>query len=284
MSVRFKIVVLICFLSIKLFSSDILLKNILIYNKIDPNPVVNSKPDSLKIFYPINIFKNNTSIKKSNQIIYKKTTRNNNFFFILLLFLAILCSLVRFSFINNFNIQFINFFKLKNKEIEEYQFIKKIFFNIVFLSFVGYLIYLLLSTITMNYMNNISILYMLIFVVTIYITIKNSILFIISKIFSLDKLYKTYQYIINDMISIFIVIGLPVFLLQTIAITQFKTTMLLFLIFILIFMYVFSFVKVIFNNIQLISTNFTNTIIYFIAIELIPLILFAKFINLNILH
>lgn len=286
MSVLFRTILIsiLILTSVKGQSTDVLLQNIKLYNDIKLTPKVVSKPDSAKIFYNTDYFKSNYTTNISKQIIIKKSDSKNEFLFILLLFLTVLCSIVRFSFINNFKTQFNNFLKIKAKEIEEYQFVKRIFFSLVFFIFIGYLVFLFLINLKIISNNSLSILYFIIALLTLYMILKNTILYVIKKIFSLNKLYRTYEYVTNDMITIFIVIGLPIFLLQTIAIDRFRAPLLLTLILLFCLLYLFKTFKIILNNSNLILANLFNTIIYFITIEVLPLILFAKFIKINILH
>ncbi len=276
----FKVLLFIQLISVNtLFAKDILYDRILKYNDITIEKKV-FKVDSAKIIMPIQYFNSDYTSQYEKQIIVKKDIKKHYFLFSILITLLILTSIVRYSFVNNFKFQLNNFLKLKLKIVEEFDFGISIFFFFIYSSSIMYLTYLFFKEFTgevsifenRNYLK-----YILLFSFFVF---KNILLQILFYVFNLKNIKAISLYINMDKMILVSLFLLPLFTLETISNLKFKEILLYTSILIFIFFEFFGFIKNFINNFDFIATNFLKTLIYFVAIKVLPLILLAKFLHI----
>lgn len=259
---------------------DLLKDRILNYNNIKIEATNTRSFDSSKIILPIYFFNKSYESKYYNHLINKKKNSNNYIIFSFLLLTLISSSLVRFSFVNNFSLQYKNFFSLKSKFIEDFDFFKLLAFHFFYFISVSYLVFIILSKNKIFEYNVIFYLYVLIYVV-IFLMTRRFINVILFYIFDLKTLKKNIMYISNDMIILSVMFLIPLFIFESISGHALKSSLLYISVGLFIFLFLFRYFKILYNNFNLIFSNFFTIVIYFLAIEVLPLILLAKYFKLN---
>jgi hypothetical protein len=261
-------------------AKDLLKNRILKYNNINIDAVSPKTIDSAKILLPIHFFNKTYESKYFNHLIHKKKSSSNYIIFSFLLLTLILSSLVRFSFVNNFSLQYKNFFSLKSKILEDFEFFKILAFHIFYFISIAYLIFIFLSKNKIVDYNVTFYIYIFGYV-AIFLSLRRVINFIIFYIFDLKSLKKSILYISNDMIVLSVMFLIPLFIFESISGQALKSS-LLFVSIVLFFLLIgFRYFKILYNNFNLILSNFFTILIYFLAIEVLPLILLAQYFKLN---
>jgi hypothetical protein len=261
-------------------AKDLLKVRILKYNNIQIDAVIPKSIDSAKIILPIHFFNKSYESKYFNHLIQKKKNSGNYIIFSLLLLTLILSSLVRFSFVNNFSLQYKNFFSLKNKILEDFEFFKILAFHIFYFISIAYLIFIFLTKSKIVDYNVSFFIYIFVYV-AFFLSLRRLINFIIFYIFDLKSLKKNILYISNDMIVLSVMFLMPLFIFESISGQALKSS-LLYLSIVLFFLLIgFRYFKILYNNFNLILSNFFTILIYFLAIEVLPLILLAQYFKLN---
>jgi hypothetical protein len=261
-------------------AKDLLKARILKYNNIQMDAVSPKNIDSAKIILPIQFFNQTYESNYFNHLIQKKKNSGNYIIFSLLLLTLILSSLVRFSFVNNFSLQYKNFFSLKNKILEDFEFLKILAFHIFYFISITYLIFIFLSKNKIVEYNVTCYIYIFGYV-AFFLSLRRLINFIIFYIFDLKSLKKIILYISNDMIVLSVMFLIPLFIFESISGQALKSS-LLYISIVLFFLFIaFRYFKILYNNFNLILSNFFTILIYFLAIEVLPLILLAQYFKLN---
>lgn len=261
-------------------AKDILKARILKYNNIQMDAVSPKNIDSAKIILPIQFFNQTYESNYFNHLIQKKKNSGNYIIFSLLLLTLILSSLVRFSFVNNFSLQYKNFFSLKNKILEDFEFLKILAFHIFYFISITYLIFIFLSKNKIVEYNVTCYIYIFGYV-AFFLSLRRLINFIIFYIFDLKSLKKIILYISNDMIVLSVMFLIPLFIFESISGQALKSTLLYISIVLFFLLIAFRYFKILYNNFNLILSNFFTILIYFLAIEVLPLILLAQYFKLN---
>lgn len=276
----FRILILIQLFSVNtLLAKDILYYRILNYNDITIEKK-EFKVDSSKIIMPISYFNSNYTLHSDSQIIIKKNISKSYFLFSILITLLILTSIVRYSFVNNFKFQLNNFFKLKLKIIEDFDFGISLYFFLTYSFCLLYLIYLVFYEFTGEkniFEENYYVKYILFF---LFFMSKNILLQILFYVFELKPIKIISNYLNIDKMILVSLFLLPLFTLESISNAKFKEVILYTSILLFIFFEFFSLFKNMINNIDFIRLNFLKTLIYFFTIKVLPLILFAKFLHI----
>jgi hypothetical protein len=261
-------------------AKDLLKVRILKYNNIQIDAVIPKSIDSAKIILPIHFFNKSYESKYFNHLIQKKKNSGNYIIFSLLLLTLILSSLVRFSFVNNFSLQYKNFFSLKNKILEDFEFFKILAFHIFYFISIAYLIFIFLTKSKIVDYNVSFFIYIFVYV-AFFLTLRRLINFIIFYIFDLKSLKKNILYISNDMIVLSVMFLMPLFIFESISGQALKSSLLYVSIVLFFLLIGFRYFKILYNNFNLILSNFFTILIYFLAIEVLPLILLAQYFKLN---
>jgi hypothetical protein len=261
-------------------AKDLLKARILKYNNIQMDAVSPKNIDSAKIILPIQFFNQTYESNYFNHLIQKKKNSGNYIIFSLLLLTLILSSLVRFSFVNNFSLQYKNFFSLKNKILEDFEFLKILAFHIFYFISITYLIFIFLSKNKIVEYNVTCYIYIFGYV-AFFLSLRRLINFIIFYIFDLKSLKKIILYISNDMIVLSVMFLIPLFIFESISGQALKSSLLYISIVLFFLLIAFRYFKILYNNFNLILSNFFTILIYFLAIEVLPLILLAQYFKLN---
>jgi hypothetical protein len=206
-------------------AKDLLKARILKYNNIQMDAVSPKNIDSAKIILPIQFFNQTYESNYFNHLIQKKKNSGNYIIFSLLLLTLILSSLVRFSFVNNFSLQYKNFFSLKNKILEDFEFLKILAFHIFYFISITYLIFIFLSKNKIVEYNVTCYIYIFGYV-AFFLSLRRLINFIIFYIFDLKSLKKIILYISNDMIVLSVMFLIPLFIFESISGQALKSSLL----------------------------------------------------------
>jgi hypothetical protein len=276
----FKVLLFIQLISANtLFAKDILYDRILKYNDITIEKKA-FKVDSAKIIMPIQYFNSDFSSHYETQIIVKKDIKKHYFLFSILITLLILTSIVRYSFVNNFKFQLNNFLKIKLKIAEDFDFGISLYFFLTYTFCILYLIYLIFNEFIgeKNVFEGTNTLKYIAFF--LFFIFKNVLLQILFYVFELKSVKTITNYINLDSMILISLFLLPLFTLESISNTRFKEVILYSSIALFLFFEFFSILKNLINNFDFIRYNFLKTLIYFVAIKVLPLILLAKFLHI----
>jgi len=270
-----KIVILICFVIVtKVHANDLLYQHIIKTNKIVLEQKEIPKLDSSKLILPLNYFKEKKYGNTHIQILKIKESDSNIWNLILLIGITFTTAVFRYLFIGETKSLFSEIFSFKTKE-SEVNSIVNFLFNIVFLSFNTYFLYLLLKQYFPEYNN---VLHFLVYIPIIFL-LKHFILWIIFNLFDLNSLFIKNYKIISKINVAFTVFLMPFFFLLSISNKKHFSFMVTVIAVILLMTLIIKVVKIIVNNLTYITHHFLYFTIYLVAFELIPIILPYIFIN-----
>lgn len=276
----FLILILMCSCIYGDAATDMLKLRILKYNHLENKKEAIAPVDSQKIFYNIGFINHNNKIAKSQSIIKKRKSSTNYFLFFILLSLVVLISIFRRNLNLDFNNQLAHFFKLKFKRVEEYSSTIAIAIHLLFAGVISYFITSIITNIRNQYDDSWIAVYKIVLLCVLgYVLLKYVIHFILSHTFYIRDVLNRLNHYRMDLLYIYICLSLPV----AIAVSVRNDTNYFFInsafILFFLFLYLYSIIKVMYNEMNIIQTSVIKFALYFYIVEFIPLILLLKYLR-----
>ena len=270
---------ILCALSIQTVGNtkDLLYYQILKYNNIKEQPVVELTVDSIPIHLIQNTNQQFNKNKTYNKQIIKKRPVNNNYLLLFSIFLVFaLLVLARASSKVSFQFQLLNYIKIRSKHFEKFGIFKVIVTNLLFIFLMAYICYYFF-----NFRKAIGELawplFMKIFIgIAIVIFYKYVLSTIIAKVFHIKQAINVLQYYWLEMISIFVSISLPIVLISVIGSSPLSSIIFMLLFAFIVLLYFVLIVKFLYTELSIVRSNVINSIIYFYLVEIIPIVLFLN--------
>ena len=260
-----------------MISQDLLAKRIMIYNKIEEPRL---ELDSSKLFYNLKFTsENKDSVNRNIEIIqHRKNTTKSTSFFWLLLFLFIF-SMVRYASGKKYSDLISGFFSFRITNLNSYGFLKSTLVTIAFIVLLSYSIARLLDEhFKINTMdrNLIFIIFSIISILVFRFVIYRLVVYI----FNLKNNISNFQFVVFDFMYIFVFISLPILFCTTIVVDTLVEPILIILSAVTFLFYLYASYKIIILNLHLLTRHVFKTMIYFYIVEIIPILLFLKYLKL----
>ena len=257
-------------------SQDILSKRILRYNKIEEQRI---KVDSAKIFYNLKFVQANQSYVSNVELIKSRSHFAGNFSFFWLLISLLFFSYIRYKDGSSYWQLFSSFFTFKNKERNHFGLFKNALIGIAFICLFSYLIFLI-NHVNTNRNNSKSFFFSIVYSVIILLVYRLVVFHLVKYIFNLSKRISGYQFVVFDVMYIFVFISLPILFLETLINAQLQNIVLIGVLAAFIFLNTFMYYKIFILNTYLLTRNVFKVAIYFYVVEIIPILLFLKYLKL----
>lgn len=257
-------------------SEDLLSKRIIRYNKIEEQRIV---VDSSKVFFNLKLLHLNQSNNTNVEIIKARNQLIGNYSFFWLLFSLFSFSLIRYRAGSSYWQLFSNFFSFKNNEGEQLSLIKILLIGIAFISLFSYFAYLLIQSHTYSSESKslfISIVYSVVFLLLYRFIVFN----LVKYIFQFSAKTTGYQFVVFDLMYIFVFISLPTLFLASLINVHLRNIVLIGVLALFVFCNAYMYYKIAILNSHLLTRNVFKTIIYFYVVEIIPILLFLKYLKL----
>ena len=263
--------------SLPLISKDILAKRIISNNKIVESRI---EIDSTKLFYNLKfISEKKASIKRNIEIIHnRKNNTEGSSFFWLLLFLFIF-SMVRYASEKKYGDLITTFFSFKIRSSYSYGFLKSTLVTIAFTILLSYSTckllgrYFSVNALNKNFMFVLS-------SITLILFFRFIIYRLVVYIFNLKNNISDFQFVLLDFMYIFVFISLPILFCLTVVDDIFVKPILITLSAVTLLFYLYALYKIIILNSHLLTRHVFKTMIYFYTVEIIPILLFLKYLKL----
>jgi hypothetical protein len=260
----------------ELSSQDLLEKRILRYNKVLEPSI---KVDSNKVFFNLNFNVKSAELKSNIEIIkIRKQSKGNKSFMWLLIFLLVF-SFIRYYSGSSYREILSNFFAFKRSDKNHFSVAKNFMTVISFITLFSYLIYLLLKAYSPILASNIfylnivfSILCLLIYRYVMY--------HLVIYVFSFKNKITDVRLISFNVMYIFVFISLPALFLTTLVNEYVKNSILIGVLITFFFILAFMYYKIFIINSYLLTRHVFKSIIYFYIVEIIPILLFLKYLKL----
>ena len=275
---RLFIIISVLYLSsLPLISQDLIAKRI-----ISNNNIVGSRTefDSSKLFYNLKfISEKKASVKRNIEIIHKReNSTDRSSFFLLLLFLFIF-SMVRYASEKKYSDLITTFFSFKIRSLYSYGFLKSTLVTIAFVVLLSYStsklleVYVSVNALNKNFMFVLS-------SITLILFFRFIIYRLVVYIFNLKNNISDFQFVLLDFMYIFVFISLPILFCVTVVDDIFVKPILITLSAVTLLFYLYALYKIIILNIHLLTRHVFKTMIYFYTVEIIPILLFLKYLKL----
>ncbi len=275
----FKIAILLFFINSceKLVAEDLLYKRILLYNHVKEKPITIVRPDSSKLLYNLGVCQNGQQIKYTKQIIKKRNSPTDLVVFFSSVLFIIIIVLIRMNVNTNYFQQLSDYYTLKLKSFESYSIFKTVIINLVFVLIISHIITTLKYNDAYTLFDKSRFLKFLIVTTSLLLAMKYFTNFILARVFNLNEFVSTLNFLWADSISIFASISLPLILIGSIRNTSMNEFILIGTIILLISIYLFSIIKLLYNEVNILKRNVINLILYIYTVEFIPLVLLVKY-------
>jgi hypothetical protein len=273
----FLVVSILCLSSAQLISQDLLAKRIMIYNKIVEPKL---EMDSAKLFYNLKFTpEKKESVYRNIEIIqHRKNSTKSTSFFWLLLFLFIF-SMVRYASGKKYSDLISDFFSFRIRNLNSFGILKSTLVTIAFIVLLSYTIARLFDEhfkVNAIDRNLIFIIFSIISILVFRLVVYRLVVFI----FNLKNNISNFQIVVFDFMYIFVFISLPILFCTTIVVDTLVEPILIILSAVTFLFYLYASYKIIILNIHLLTRHVFKTVIYFYIVEIIPILLFLKYLKL----
>jgi hypothetical protein len=257
-------------------SNDLLSKRILRYNKIDEQKV---KVDSNKVFYNLKFLNSKEGYDFNVEIIKSRKKLAGNFSFFVLLASLFGFAFIRYRAGSSYLQLFSSFFSLKTKDGNQISLFKNILITTAFISLFTYLVYLIIQS-RINFIESKSLLVIIFYSVILILIYKYIVFHWVQYIFNLKGKITGVQFIVFDLMYIFVFISLPLLFLESLLTVNLRNTLLASVLGYFIFLNAFMYYKIFIINSHLLTRHVFKMTIYFYVVEIIPILLFLKYLKL----
>lgn len=263
----------LCLLS--LASNDKLQERILKYNKLDKTKVA---IDSNKIFYDLKLQAISQKQKSTIEIIKYRNFNppSSLMFWMISLFVF---SFVRFKSGGTNGSIFNRFFGFKSINYSHQNSLKNFLISVSFISLLSYFIFQL-NTIGVDKESLAMAYFTIVALISILMLYKFVFYKLVLFIFDISRKVKDVRHIVFDSMYIFVFISLPTLFITALTNQSFQKPMFIGILTILILLIIFMYIKIVMLNFHLLTRNVFNLIIYFYVVEIIPILLFLKYLKL----
>lgn len=284
MSVYFKFLLLWCLIS---SSTDILSQNDMLKDRITKyNNIKSIQPniiriDSAKIIMNTDYTKAYPNVEYSTHIIVRKKEKNSLLFFFTCLGFVLIISWIRIGLSMNFNSQVSNYFRLKHRIKIDYSKLVVLMINTIFILLIVHVLTKLFfgSSINLDVSRTFSDSYVLLLLICLFVLFRYTIGFIVQSVFNQKQLFSAVNYYWIDLVFIYLCIALPLVMVVSVSNLYSEIIVYYFVILLFVVMYLVSFTKLLYNEMNNFRTSVIKFVIYFYTVEFIPLVLLVKFLR-----